>query len=175
VFFLQDLDHGVEWCEEQILASHQGPLEDITPSLQAFLQSIFQRSDRVQKLMGYMEKNEVGPNRYLIRQGEAARHLYFIESGEFAAQLELQGEKPIRLRTMREGAIFGEIALYLDIPRSLSVVATKPSTVYQLSAEALANMSGRDPDLAVVFQNYVIRLLAERLVDLNRTLKALSD
>jgi SulP family sulfate permease len=175
VHFFPDLDHGVEWCEDQILASQQVQVADGTPSLHAFLGSIFHRPDHVQKLMEYLEKKEVAPNRYLIRQGEAAKHLYFIESGEFAAQLELRAEKPIRLRTMREGAIFGEIALYLDIPRSLSVVATKPSTVYQLSSDALEKMAGRDPDLAVAFQNYVIRLLAERLVDLNRTLEALSD
>jgi SulP family sulfate permease len=76
---------------------------------------------------------------------------------------------------MREGAMFGEIALYLNIPRSLSIVATKPSTVYQLSADALKKMEARDPELAMAFQKYVIRLLAERLVDLNRTLEALAD
>jgi hypothetical protein len=47
--------------------------------------------------------------------------------------------------------------------------------VYQLSSEALKAMERDDPDLAMAFQNYVIRLLAERLVDLNRTLEALSD
>jgi SulP family sulfate permease len=175
VHFFPDLDHGIEWCEDQILAFHQAPAVEQTQSLHTFLESIFHRSDHIQKLMKYLEKREVDPDRYLIRQGEAARHLYFIESGEFAAQLELQGEKPIRLRTMREGAIFGEIALYLDIPRSLSVIATRPSTVYQLSTDALKKMEERDPVLAVVFQHYVIRLLAERLVDLNRTLEALSD
>jgi SulP family sulfate permease len=175
VRFFPDLDHGIEWSEERLLASRHVPSTEEPQPLHTFLRSIFSKPSRVKKLMRYLEKREVDRDHYLIRQGDEARHLYFIESGEFAAQLELQGEEPIRLRTMREGAVFGEIALYLNVPRSLSIVATKPSAVYQLSSEALKSMERDDPDLAMAFQNYVIRLLAERLVDLNRTLEALSD
>jgi SulP family sulfate permease len=175
VHFFPDLDHGLEWCEDQILLDRREGLERGSRSLNAFLRSIFPMAKDAKKVIRYLQRREVKPDRYLIRQGEPARHLYFIESGEFAAQLELHGNEPIRLRTMREGAMFGEIALYLNIPRSLSIVATKPSTVYQLSADDLKKMEARDPELAMAFQKYVIRLLAERLVDLNRTLEALAD
>ena len=175
VRYFPDLDHGLEWCEDRILLDRRTRSEREPWSLNEFLLTIFSRTKDAKNLMGYLQRREVQPDQYLIRQGEPARYLYFIESGEFAAQLELRGNEPIRLRTMREGAIFGEIALYLGIPRSLSIVATKPSTVYQLSADALKKMETRDPEIAMAFQNYVIRLLAERLVDLNRTLEALAD
>jgi len=175
IHFFPDTDHGVEWCEDQILMSEHAQMREEPQPLQKLLKSIFSQPGQVEKLMAYLEKKEVERGYCLIKQGEPAQHLYFIESGEFAAQLELQGEEPIRLRTMRAGAIFGEIALYLNIPRSLSIVATKSSCVYQLSITALKKMEKEDPRLAMAYQNYVIRLLAERLVDLNRTLEALSD
>jgi SulP family sulfate permease len=175
VHFFLDLDHGLEWCENQILITDHVQLTEAPQNLNDQLKSIFSRHDHVRILMTYLEKRHVEREHYLIRQGERSEYLYFIESGEFSAQLELEGEEPIRLRTMRAGAIFGEIALYLKIPRSLSIIATQPGNVYQLSAKALKEMETAAPDLAMAFQNYVIRLLAERLVDLNRTLEALSD
>lgn len=175
VRFFSDLDHGIEWCENQLLTSAQASLIEKPLSFQKLLQSIFLEQKQIEKLMRYLEKREVERGSFLIRQGERAEYLYFVESGEFAAQLELDGEEPIRLRTMHAGAIFGEIALYLNIPRSVSIIAAESSIVYQLSSDKLKRMEMEDPELAVTFQNYVIRLLAERLVDLNRTLEALSD
>jgi SulP family sulfate permease len=175
VLFFPDLDHGIEWCEDQILLSEQASLFEKPLSFQSLLGSIFLEQNQIETLLRYLEKKEVESGSFLIRQGERSEYLYFVESGEFAAQLELEGEEPIRLRTMHAGAIFGEIALYLNIPRSVSIIAVQPSVVYRLSTSELKRMETEDPGLAVTFQNYVIRLLAERLVDLNRTLEALSD
>jgi len=173
VHFFPDLDHGLEWCEDQILLTEGRRTSEERGLLQKQLRSILPQSDQVETIMNYLEKREVESGYCLIHQGDPAEDLYFIESGEFAALLEIEGEEPIRLRTMRAGVIFGEIALYLKIPRSLSVVATQPSKLYCLSATALRLMEKNEPSLTMAFQNYLIRLLAERLVDLNRTLRAL--
>ena len=175
IHFFHDLDHGVEWCEDRILISEQSVRTGTLQSFQEQLWTIFSHQNHVEEIMNYLEKKEVGAGCVLIRQGETSQFLYFIESGEFAAQLELEGKEPIRLRTMGAGTIFGEIALYLNIPRSASIVATRQSTVFRLSSDALKKMEKESPHLAMAFQNHVICLLAERLVDINRTLQAVSD
>jgi CRP-like cAMP-binding protein len=76
---------------------------------------------------------------------------------------------------MRAGAVFGEIGMYLDIPRSMSVISTGPGSYYRLSSDSLKEMEKADPDMALTFQNYIIRILSERLVDLNRTIESLLD
>jgi SulP family sulfate permease len=160
VRFFADLDHGVQWCEEQLLVSGNVKVLESPRPLQDLLRSIFADSSLVERMMVYLEREETGADSVVVRQGEAARHLYMIESGEFAAQLELPDKEPVRLRTMRAGA---------------SVISTGPGSYYRLSSDSLKEMERADPDLALIFQNYMIRILSERLVDLNRTIESLLD
>jgi SulP family sulfate permease len=172
--YFPDLDHGLQWCEDQILSGEAGDPSPGAESLEKHLMHAFADHRTVERLKGYMERLCVSAGEYLIRQGDPAEDLFFVERGEFSVQLEVAGEETIRLRTMRAGTVFGEIALYLDVPRSVSVLSTEPSVYYRLSDEALKAMQKRDPDLALAFQDYVIRLLSDRLVDLNRTIRDLS-
>ncbi len=81
----------------------------------------------------------------------------------------------VRLRAIRGGATIGEIGLYLGTPRNASVVATRPSTVYKLSAEALQAMRAEDPEAAALLHEWIARQLAERLTENNQTIQALID
>lgn len=115
------------------------------------INSIALHPDHVKKLMTYLEKLEVDEGFCLIRQGAPARFLYFIESGEFTAQLELEEGETIRFRTMRPWSIFGEIGLYRKIPRVSSVIASKPNTFYRLSDTSLKKMETEGPGLSIAF------------------------
>lgn len=55
------------------------------------------------RLMTYLEKHQVGEGDYLVRQGNPSDAMYFIESGQLTAQLELPDGRITRLRTMRGG------------------------------------------------------------------------
>jgi SulP family sulfate permease len=76
---------------------------------------------------------------------------------------------------MRPGTVVGEVSLYLGIPRTASVVTSKPSKLYFLSSEAMRRMEEDRPELASAFHQFIARLLAERLSDNSRTIQALSD
>jgi SulP family sulfate permease len=140
----------------------------------------------VERIMGYLEIREVEEGYCLMRQGEASDGLYFIESGQVIAQVSTdetsQDEsvnsesgygRTVRLRAMRPGSVVGEVGMYLGIPRTASVVANRPSTLYYLSLEALMKMEEKDPALASAFHQFIARLLAERLSDNSRTIQAL--
>lgn len=173
--FFADLDHGIEWCEEQILIQSKVKVSEKFHTLQNILQPIFGEMSLIERMMTYLEKEDTDKDSVIVRQGEAAEHLFIIESGEFVVQLELPDREPVRLRTMRAGTVFGEIGMYLNIPRSVSVISTGTGSFYRLSSDSLKGMERNDPDLALKFQNYVIHILSERLVDLNRTLESILD
>ncbi len=173
---LPTLDHGMEWCENKILAG-QG-LTDLTgfiERMQALLRRAFPGLQDVHRLLKYLERRELQKGEYLMRQGDPGDEMYFVEAGVVNVQLEAPDGQLMRLRTIRGGATVGEIGLYLHQVRTASVVATRPSAVYRLSAEALKNMRAEDPEVAALLHEWIACLLAERLTENNRTIEALMD
>jgi SulP family sulfate permease len=167
------LDRGLEWCEDQILISQgEDPqVEGITLDKQ--LGSMLPAEVITDHLLSYFERREVPTGSYLINQGDPPDCLYFIESGQVTAQLEKDELKPIRLETMRDGRMVGEIGFFLNKERTAAVIADKPTVVYQLSRIALQKMEAEKPDLAFALHQGIIGLLSERLTHLITTVDAL--
>ncbi|HEV8338755.1 MAG TPA: SulP family inorganic anion transporter [bacterium] len=175
VNFFPTLDYGIEWCENRILIDEHMSVEVDHDSLPVQLARLLPKSVDVSRLMTYLERHEVSEGYYLMRQGEAPEAMYFIESGQLTAQLELPDGRAIRLRTMRGGTVVGEIPMYIGGARTASVVTISPSAFYRLSATKLKEMEQDDPDLAAALHKFIAGLLAERLAGLNRTLEAVLD
>ena len=76
---------------------------------------------------------------------------------------------------MEAGTVVGEIGLYLDQPRLASVVTEEPCVIYRLSDVALQKMEKENPVLAAAFHEFMVRVLAERVTQQNRTLRALVE
>ncbi len=173
---LPTLDHGMEWCENKILGT-QG-ITDLTGFIERMegqLKRSFPGLQAVDGLMKYLEHREVKQGEYLMREGDPPTEMYFIEAGLVAVQLQFPDGKILRLRTIRGGATVGEMGLYLSANRTADVIATRPSSVYRLSSDALKEMRANDPEVAALLHEWIARLLAERLTDNNRTIEALMD
>src|SRR5690606_13771315 len=82
-----DMDHGCEWCEEQLLASLEGAVEPGNP-LRQELTRILGYEEIVDGLLSYAERREIATGDYLIRQGDPPDALDFIEFGRLTSQLE---------------------------------------------------------------------------------------
>jgi sulfate permease, SulP family len=173
---LPTLDHGVEWCENRILAE-QG-ITDLTGFIERMegqLKRAFPGLQGVERLMKYLERKEINQGEILMREGDPPTEMYFVEAGLITVQLEAPDGQVIRLRSIRGGATVGEMGMYLGSARTATVIATRPSSVYRLSAESLKNMHEQDPEVASLLHEWIARLLAERLADNNRTIEALMD
>jgi SulP family sulfate permease len=163
VRFFADLDHGLEWCEKEILAA--APPSMLPPTaLAGELENVFRTREAVARFLDYLEKVDAPAGYKLYRQGDVSKDLYLIESGELTAYLELDGGKMKRLRTMGPGTVVGESGLYLGARRSATVVTLCPTTLYRLSLDSLDRMTREAPHLAAAFHQFVVCLLAERMV-----------
>ncbi len=158
-----DLDHGLEWCENKILQAAPPSMLPPTKLLDE-LENVFGSRELVSKFLEYLEKVEAPSGYRIYRQGDVSKDLYLIETGELAAWLELSGGKTKRLRTMGPGTVVGESGLYLGAKRSATVVSVKPAVLYRLSIDSLERITRESPHLAAAFHQFVVRLLAERLV-----------
>jgi SulP family sulfate permease len=168
-----DLDHGIEWCEDQMIASFESLDFGSTPlTLMKQLEKALPSSVSASDLMTYFEEKKAEQGEYIIRQGDDSA-LYFIEIGQVTVQLECDDGKIIRLRTMRSGTVVGELGLYLDRKASASVIADEPCTLFYLPAKKLKEMENNAPEIASAFHKFLAGILSERLIDTNDTLEAL--
>jgi SulP family sulfate permease len=171
----RDRDYSIEWCENEILKSKQIEGSKEVRSLPQILNDFHPWKVDTSTLLDSMERLEVDQNHYLILQGDPSHELFFIESGKVKVMVELDNGRTMRLRTMGAGTVVGEIGLYLDQQRLASVVTEEPCTIYRLSSEALQKMERENPALASAFHEFMVRVLAERVTQQNRTLRALVE
>jgi sulfate permease, SulP family len=166
---LPDLDRGVEWCEAQLLDESRQQkilLPDLMPNGQ--FDAILPPA-----LLRQLDCRELQPGEYLIRIGDPSRGIFFLESGRLTAQLEYGDGRIVRLRSMRAGAIIGEIGFYTEQAASASVVANEPSCVRYLPAETLVQFAAVEPESVARFHRALARLASERLLDATATVRTL--
>jgi CRP-like cAMP-binding protein len=95
----------------------------------------------LETLAGALERIDAVPGQVLIRQGGAADRFYAIADGEVAVCVDGQ-PRGVRGR----GTGLGEIALLRRVPRTATVTAVGPATLFALDADTfLAAVSGHAP------------------------------
>jgi SulP family sulfate permease len=175
VQFFPNLDFGMEWCENMLLMRNEAATEFIATTLKASLKRTFPHPDLVEPLFNYLERVEADVKTVLMRRGDPSDSMYFIESGRLNIQLETPEGEIIRLRSLRGGTVVGEVAMYLNSPRTADVVATQRSALYRLTADALQRMEAEDPATAAALHEWIAKQMAERLAENNNTIEALLD
>ena len=170
-----DLDHGLEYSENQILKSL--PITDIQIPDSIWDKLVYQGFPKqmIRPLKKHLEYVQIEAGEYLIRQGDNADELYFIESGTLSIFLESRGEKRTRLQTLSERIIVGELGLYIDLKRTASIIADQDCTAYRLSKQAMEEIQKEELDLAAAIHEFVACLLARLLADSTRFIAALDQ
>lgn len=171
--YAENMDYGMEWCESKLLLEEGGSTIIRAGTLRAQLKRMLPTPEAVETFMTYLEKEEVLEYHIVIHKGDPPDSMYFIDSGELTARLEISKGRFIRLRNLSSGTMVGEMGLFLKQERTATVVASQPSTLYRLSLENYHRMMQEDPDLAFHLHQWIGRVLSVRLAENNHTLEAL--
>lgn len=184
-----DLDHGLEWCEEEILRALLPPDQrDVSGNMMAQLMAMAPESSSAAAaeqtprfdslalvLEQYLEYADFSPGDRLIRQGELPPGIYFLDSGQVTVLLEQPAREPLRLRRAGSGTVLGEIGFYLGVPASASVVADQPTRAALLSARNLQIMERQHPQAALACHKWIAHVLSEKLLSATNSLSAMRD
>lgn len=162
-----DLDHGLEWCEEQII---QFALQDTDVITKSGDDNAF--GTKFSQIAKYMEARDVSAGTVIIKQGDDPGGLYFLKAGQITVKLDTGTGKQIRLKTLGPGTIVGEVSLYLQTKTTASVVADVDCKLNYLSKDNFMKMNLEVPDRAAELHTYVVKLLSERLASSNATIQA---
>jgi SulP family sulfate permease len=98
-----------------------------------------------------------------------------LDAGELTIERANEDDKPFRLESSGPGAIVGELSVYLNVPASATVTATKPSTVYRLSAKNLQRLEREEPLIAATLHRFLLKRTGSRLLNVMETVEALLE
>jgi SulP family sulfate permease len=167
------LDHGLEWCEDQLLRTENADRSVKKRTIREYLEELFPGVIEYTLLAKYLTRFETPVGHILIKQGQPSDALYLLESGLVTVIFNLEGGGAFRVRKMGPGTIIGELGLYLNFPRTADVITEEPCVIYGLSRENMNLMNTNEPKIAAAFHDFMARLLADRLVHTDRILKTL--
>ncbi|MEE9877496.1 MAG: cyclic nucleotide-binding domain-containing protein [Stenotrophomonas maltophilia] len=106
-------------------------------------------------LLARMRRLQLRKGEHLVRQGEAANHVYYVLRGRFEVLL---GGRHL-VAEIGAGEPVGEIAFFGGLPRTADVVASRDSEVLELSRDSFEHVSAAQPD----FTQSILRILGRRL------------
>jgi SulP family sulfate permease len=163
-----DLDRGLEWCEEQLLASRAADERSAVG-----LSALFPDPTDLANLLAQLDRLEMTPGDRLMHEGDVSTEMYLIESGSFTVGLVRPGSPEVRLQTTHGSQILGELGFFLGAPRTATVICDQPAVVHRLTRDTWALIWTEHPEIAHTLGNAVIATLGERVAHLTRVVDAL--
>jgi SulP family sulfate permease len=170
-----DLESGVSWCEDALLAGTAAAAATEKRPLTATLAEVVEDIEAAEKIAGYCERMTVPVGTRLVEQGTPAVDIFFIEAGHGSVQVAGGGGVPVHVATVDAGDIVGEIAFYLGDRRSASVVGRDEMVVWRLSRDAVEQLQREAPDVALRFHQGMAALLSRRLARTSRHVSILAS
>jgi CRP-like cAMP-binding protein len=124
--------------------------------------------DSLEALRRHATTRTVARNEVLFRQGDPATELFGIINGRIAILTRSPDGRESLVAVLEEGALFGELGLFDDGPRSADARALEEGTVVGLGYEAVRAAIDQHPAMLWV----IVRMLSRRL---RNTDEALAD
>lgn len=171
VHAFDDLDAGLEWVENAILAKLEPAAAPHESRALAALLPYF-TGDALTRLESLMEQCVLEAGELLFAHGDPGVAVYLVERGRVTVSLPLADGKSMRLRSFGPGTIVGEMALYTQQPRSADVRADEPTVVQRLTLAALHRLEADDGATAQQFHRFIVNMLASRLSIANEAVRA---
>ncbi len=107
----------------------------------------------------------------IFEEDADGREFYMVTRGCVAINKNVAGGRKRNLSNLRQGDIFGEIALFDSQPRSADAEAVEDSEVVIFSNEKFKALLKKNLVIAFIIQTRIIRVLCKRLRDTDEMLK----
>ncbi len=147
-------------------------MEEVTMENIELLKNIFlfQELDTMELLQfnKILKHRKVRKGDIVIREGELGDQMFIIKSGAFNVYAEdPRTDRRRLLAVLGKGDHFGEIALFLDGPRSATVEAREHSDLLVITRDDMEKILGKNDRVAVKIYRAMVKSLADRLKKTN--------
>jgi CRP-like cAMP-binding protein len=108
----------------------------------------------------------------IFKEGDPGNRLYIIAEGEVRISRQVPGSGEEALTVLKQGACFGEMAVFDRSDRSTDAIANKDCRLITITRSDFEMLLDFDRDLAYKVLWSVVRLLSERLRITNDNLRS---
>ena len=167
-----ELDHALEWCENEIIAQHRDR-EGEEASLRDWFGQILGSEHDAHALIQRCQRLEVDAGEIIVRAGEAADSMHFILEGRVGIMIPAEQGRITRVRSLGRYTTIGEMGLVSHAPRSATIQAEVASVLYVLGTLQFEAIKRENPALGQKLLTYFVSVMAERLTFANRMIAVL--
>ena len=172
ISIVPELDHALEWCENQIIAQHQDLAKE-EASLRDWFAQILGTEQDAASLIHRCQRIEVDAGETIVRAGDTADSMHFILDGRVGIMIPADLGRTTRVRSLGRYTTIGEMGLVSRTPRNATIQAEVASILYVLSVGQFEAIKADDPALSQKLLTYFVSVMAERLTFANRTIAVL--
>ncbi len=172
VSIVPELDHALEWCENEIIAQHQDLAKE-EASLRDWFTQILGTEQDAASLIHRCQRIEVGAGATIVHAGDVADSMHFILDGRVGIMIPADQGRTTRVRSLGRYTTIGEMGLVSRTPRNATIQAEVASILYVLDARQFEAIKQDDPALSQKLLTYFVSVMAERLTFANRTIAVL--
>jgi SulP family sulfate permease len=172
VSIMPELDHALEWCENEIIAQHEGH-GDEEASLRDWFVRILDTEEDATELVRRCERIEVEAGDIIVRAGEPANSMHFILDGRVGVMIPTGDGGLTRVRSLGRYTTIGEMGLVAGAPRNATIQAEVASVLYVLSLSQFEAIKTEHPMLSQKLLTFFVLVMAERLTFANRLISVL--
>jgi SulP family sulfate permease len=170
-----DLNLALAWCEDQLIARSNLDMQPGLAGFEPWLQQQLGGSVTAVDVVAYLERKDVDGPQVLYREGEPADTVDLVAVGSLAVDIRKADGEIVRIRRIMTHTVVGEMGFFRHSVRSATVSSDGPATVFTLSRASYERMRRERPELASAFDEFIIRILANRIDLANRAVAALSE
>jgi SulP family sulfate permease len=170
-----DLNHALAWCEDQLLAKASIDTKADLGGFESWLQHQLGPNVRSKDFASYFERKDIDASQILYREGEPADTIDLVSAGHLAIDIARDDGKGLRVRRIMTHTVVGEMGFFRRSARSATVSADGPVTLFTLTRSNFERMRVERPDLASAFDDFLMRVLAERIDFKDREITALQS
>jgi CRP-like cAMP-binding protein len=133
--------------------------------------------ETLDSLSKLLKEERFGQGEYVVREGDHAKAIYIIRSGEMEVRRTIRREpgKYKTLAILEAGEIFGEMAVFGEEFRSADVIVRKDAALWKMDYRELFNILRSDPAGGIKILQVIITILVTRIGSLNRELTTLYE
>ena len=125
-------------------------------------------------LFAYLERKDIVSSQVLYRQGEPADTVDLVAAGKLAIDIAQDDGGSLLMRRITTQTVIGEMGFFRWSSRSATVSSDGPVTLYTLTRVNFEKMRRERPDLAIAFDDFIMRVLADRIEFAGRQVASLS-